>query len=327
MKALLFPFDLVRWVTLGFCSWVLLLGEQQNSGNMLNVSDLKDTGEFDLLDSLHLLFWGEAALTERIAAVFGVSAEVVRWVLFGGSFLLAAGIVLWIVIAYFQARMTFVWLDDLLCRRALIREPYIRYKEQGGRYFKGKLLVDIAYWCVLLGAVAISLVPFVQYLKESARLGEWGGFDCGLAVGIGVVLVFVILYILFGIYYGLLFAFLPLIMYKKNCSFRTALREFNGLLNTRWTQFLKYILFLLLIHTAAGFLISGLICCSCCLLALPLCLPVIGAVLLLPWNVFRSYFAIEFFETLTAEPSGGEEASSGAPAEEVVVAEIVEPGI
>ena len=327
MKALLFPFDLLRWITLGFCAWLIGAGQ----GGSVNLPDFKDFGGeeseegLSVLDSLYILFWGEGSLSERLAAGFDVSPAMVQLFLWGGAFVVIIGIAITIIVAYFQARIRFVWLDNLLWKRSLIRVPYAQYKEQGGEFFKGKLIVDIGYYLLLLVAVSGCAVPFVLYLRESARVGDWGGMTGGMIAGIAVFLLFSLVNIFFMAYYKLACTFIPLIVCKKNMSFWQALGEFNNMLKQRLGQFVKFLLFSILLGIALGVLCVMLILCCCCLL-LPLGMPIIGATMLLPWHVMMGYYTIEFFETLTGEPVVWVNEPED-PSCEPVMAELVEPGV
>ena len=303
MKGLLFPFSFSKWLTLGLCAWVLGIGE--NGGNSCNgISNFVEKaiksikGDRTLLEILNTLFWGEGTVFERIAGLLSAEAAIIQFIALLLVCFSVIILALLVAIAYFKGRMIFVWLDNLLWNKAEIQPAYNNFKKQGLDFFKGKLFIDIWYYLLCLLLSSMALYPGLRYLRESARLGEWLNVDFPLAAGLVLLVILGILNIPVLIYLGLLFRFTPLIMYKKGITFQEALAEFNLLLFSRKIQFFKYFCFDWLINIAAGTLTALLICCSCCILALPLTLPVIGATMLLPWHVIHSCLAIEFYEKL-----------------------------
>lgn len=303
MKALLFPFNLQKWLTLGLCAWVLTLGEAGggSGGRGFDKAFGKTENNQTLLEMLNTIFWGEGSVFERFAKVFDTGTQTIQIIFWGAVLLLLVVITLSIVVAYFQGRLRFVWLDNLLNNRAQLQRVYREYEEQGVDFFKGKLFIDIWYYVIALCLAGATLYPGIRYLRESARLGEWCSFNSFLGTGIILGAILVLLNIAVTIYLACLFTFTPLMMYKHDCSFDEAWRLFNDMLSQRKIEFVKYIVCNWMINMAAGVLLMFLLLCSCCILAIPLALPVIGATILLPWYVMRSYFAIEFYEKLTEE--------------------------
>ena len=306
MKGLLFPFNLKKWLTLGLCAWVLGLGEYGgNSSNGISnfaektIKSIK--GDRTLLEILNTLFWGEGTIFERIAGLLSAETAIIQFIALLLVCFSVIILALLVAIAYFKGRMIFVWLDNLLWNKAEIQPAYNDFRKQGIDFFKGKLFIDIWYYLLCLLLSSMALYPGLRYLRESARLGEWLDVDFSLAAGLVLLVMLGILNIPVLIYLGLLFTFTPLIMYKKGISFQEALSEFNSIFFSRKIQFLKYFCFNWIINIAAGTLTVLLICCSCCILAIPLALPVIGAAMLLPWHVIHSYLAIDFYEKLIGE--------------------------
>ena len=305
MKGLLFPFSLKKWITLGFCSWAVTLGESgSNSGNwdkLGKTTGMKNESGQTVLEMLNTIFWGDGSIFERIAGILQMQADTIQLIFHIGIAAAVFILLLAVVIAYFKGRMCFVWLDNLINNRAEVQNAYRKYEKPGVGFFKGKLYIDIWYYLISLLLWGITLCPGIQYLRESARMGEWGSFNSALASSMILGAVLAILNILVLFYLKLLFDFAPLIMYKEGLSFNEAWSAFNHMLFCRKIQFVKYYFFYWLVNLAAGVLLVLLLVCSCCILLFPLVLPVIGATMLLPWHVTGSYLTIEFYEVLTGE--------------------------
>ena len=148
MKALLFPFNLQKWLTLGLCAWVLTLGEAGggSGGRGFDKAFCETENNQTFLEMLNTIFWGEGSVFERFGKVFDTSTQTIQIIFWGAVLLLLVVITLSIVVAYFQGRLRFVWLDNLLNNRAQLQRVYREYEEQGVDFFKGKLFIDIWYY-------------------------------------------------------------------------------------------------------------------------------------------------------------------------------------
>ncbi len=305
MKGLLFPFDIQRWLTLGLCAWILTLGESGGGSGNWGRNWGKNAGDGGVsqtvLEKLNTLFWGEGTVFERFAAVLEMESATIQIIFYGAVLFLLVILAIALVIAYFQGRMNFVWLDNLLNDRSRIQPAYREYEKPGVDFFKGKLCIDIWFYLINLLLFGVVLYPGYQYLKESARVGEWGSFTAAHGTFLVLLGLLIAANVLVSVYLALLFTFVPLIMYKTGLGFHDAWASFNNMLLNRKIQFIKYLFFNWIVDLAAGVLIGLIVLCSCCILAIPLMLPVIGSTMLLPWYVLRSYLAIEFYEVLTGE--------------------------
>jgi hypothetical protein len=270
MKHILWqPFDLAKWLVLGFSAWLAGLADGAGGGGWKYVFDENDfpgrhnfdTGGDAFRDAGEALIW--------LPVIFVVIMAIAAILL----------LVLWL-----SSRAKFIYLDNVVHNRAQIVEPWHRLRDLGNSLFLWRLGFVVACGLIVLVLLLLFFAPAATLSFSDALAGlSYAAMVFGVLIMIclGIVAAFVAL---------LLEAFVIPIMYKFDLTATEAWRYFLPWLKSRPLPFFLYGLFVLVL----GFLVVvffGLMCVlTCCIVALPY----VGTVILLPiWVTYRLY-SVEF---------------------------------
>ena len=307
VQVLFHPFDLTKWITWGFCIWVISCssGKSGGSGNFptgkTHSSGTVHSGGADSfwpkLDQL--LNGTDGSFFDRMCRTFHWEPATVTLVLSLIAVLVLFGIAIAVVLLWLRGRFEFMWLHNTVRNRAEIKAPWREYRREGNSFFKGWFLISLMFVLASLLMMISVLLPFFRWIKASAAAHEALPFHFQeLLIG-GAVYVLAI--VLIGLYLWLAGTFVPPIMYRRRCGFSEGLHLFNRFLRQAPGQFIKFILMHTLIFLLFGIAIVSAVCLTCCILAIPLMIPFVGTVVLLPIHVFDRYFSLEFLARLTPE--------------------------
>lgn len=275
MVAQLFrPFDISRWLALGFTVWLATLGER---GFQFNMSEeWFANGAADILAA----FWRDhLALSIALIGLTG--------------FLLVATLVL---VTWLRSRGTFLFLSNVARGEALVRDPWRNTAVQGNSLFVAALVLGFLFLAAILAALTPLILGVISGAKEPHSMGR-AAASGAIAMAVlmfSVVLVFLMIQFVIRV-------FVEPAMYLHGLRFieasRVALRAFAA----RPGRVLLYAIVVLLLHTAgliAIVLIGFLTCCCGFLLLL---IPYIGAVVLLPYYVFFRLLDLHFIRQFGPE--------------------------
>ena len=268
MKVVLFqPFDLVKWLVIGFTAWLARFLDGGSGGGSRGW-DLDERGPAELARDLGRnadsffdnLVWAPLVLVAVLLVV---------------AFLVA---MLWI-----SSRAKFMFLDNVVHNRAQVVEPWGRLRQQGNSLFLWRI-------CFALVCVAVVVIIAAVTLGPVALLAFGDAWD-----GVGVLAGF--LFVVLAIILGLVAAYVSMfvenfvvpIMYRFNLSIIDAWRHFLPWLSSYGFAFFVYGLWAALLFTLSAVCIF-LTCCCCCAAAIPY----IGTVLLLPLWVAYRLMSLEF---------------------------------
>lgn len=273
------PFDLGRWMIVGFGAW---LAGMQSCGGGVSIptppSGIGDAGGSSSSGG----DWG--GFGEAAAWLAGhwmiVAAGVATLALF---FLAWVGVLIWL-----QARGSFVFLDNVAFRRAAVVDPFTRHGAEADSAFlwqAGLAAVVVAAIVVVLGptilVVATADVPAARVLALLA----------GGSVFLVVVLAAAVVGHLFKSFV------LPLMMLHRLRA-TAAWRRLLPALRAHPGSFALYLLFYWTLTMLLGMaiVVAGLL--TCCIGFLLLAIPYLGTVALLPaWVLLRTY-SLEFLAQL-----------------------------
>jgi hypothetical protein len=279
MVAQLFrPFDLAHWLVLGFACW---LSQLAGGGGGANFNFNVPAGIFE--DDADAASLGRPAGPfpdwldpENLVApmAIGCLVLVVLFVL-----------VLIPVLMWLSARGQFMFLDNVVHRRAAIVEPWKEFRREGNSLFLwqlGFLLV------VIVSAVAI-MAPGFALLIVAERAGD------SLLPGILVLIAPVVPWLVVVLYVGFfLTAFVVPIMHRERLRTNDAWRVFLPLFRAEWPRFLLVGLFVaaLWVVVGIGIVVAGF--ATCCVLFVVLIIPYVGTVAMLPLFVAYRAYTLEF---------------------------------
>ena len=282
------PFDLVKWLVLGFCAWLAMLGR----GGAGSGSSGVDSG--DIEHRAHEAW--EWVLTHLLP------------VLFIALVLIIIVVAIWLLVLWLSSRGKFMFLDGVVNNRAAVVEPWHRFRALANSVFVLRIILS------LIGFAAV--VVILAFIGLLVWLGSEGGELEPLLIPVVILAVMAILatVIVFALVGLAINEFLVPLMYLRDCGVAAAWRELRGLLSARPGKFVLYVL----VKIVLALVVVAVTLIACCLTCCILLLPYIGTVILLPlWVFLRAYplyFLGQFgpqysrFATLGPEvdPSGGE---------------------
>jgi hypothetical protein len=266
MKKILFqPFDLKKWLVIGFAAFLASLSGGFNSSfnpfsRWSSQRDHKAIAEsFREMPSVGQMEWWVIAL------------------LFIGGLII---LVLVLALMWLRARGRFILTDCIVHNRGAIVAPWKEFRVQGNSFFLFSLLIAfVIIAVVLIGAVGL-IVPFIPRGADTQPgLGFWIGLS---------FFVFFVLCFAFG--WALLSQFMVPIMYRQRCLARHAFAQTVSLIAANLGPIILYVLFLLVITVAAMVISCAATCVTCCIAAIPY----VGTVILLPIPVTLGAFSLLF---------------------------------
>ncbi len=251
------PFDLERWLVVGFAAWIARLGE-----NGIGTS---------FSGRLPGPKWGSADTALRDGLTWLVAHPL--WLAIG-AFGVVVGIAIGIALLWVSSRGKFVFLDVVLHDRAAIVEPWKRFAREGNSLFVWRLVFAFA----TIAAVSLLAVPWMLALLAWSRTGA---FVLGLA-GLAVLPLVLVVVVVAAYVQGFLENFVVPLQYRYGGTTTEAWRMFLPLLGANLGTFLVWGLLWvgLLMAIAIAIAVAGFL--TCCVGFLVLAIPYVNAVVLLP---------------------------------------------
>ena len=258
------PFDLQKWLVLGFCAWLAQLGSGGGSGSGGQVGRVGAQGGGPDFGPINDWFRENMALVITVVVV-----------------LLLLAVAIGFLVTWLSSRGHFMFLDGVVHNRAHVTSPWSEYRREGNSLCLFRVCVGLA----TLLAVPLLLLVGVAIAWSDIQAGQFGA-AAGLALIIGIPTLLLLIFVLVCISLFLNDFVVP-IMYHHRLTVMPAWRVFReSLLDGRGGTFLLYVLFKFVIGIAIATLTIGVVCATCCIAALPY----VGTVILLPLHVFvRSY--------------------------------------
>jgi hypothetical protein len=270
MKLVLWrPFDLAKWLVLGFSCWLAGLADGGSGGGWKWIIDEND------LPVRHQISRGYGSYE-------GIG-ETLFWLPLIFILIMAVAAIL-VLVLWVSSRAKLIYLDNVVQNRAQIVEPWNRLRTLGNSLFLWRVGFVVACGLVVLVLMLIFLAPAATFSFSDALAGlSYAAMVFGIIIMIcfGFVAAFVAL---------MLEAFVIPIMYKFDLKATEAWSYFLPWLKARPWQFVLYALFVLLLLFLFLFLVAVACVLTCCIVALPY----IGTVILLPLYVTYRIFSLEF---------------------------------
>ncbi len=270
MKHILWqPFDLPKWLVLGFSAWLAGLADGAGGGGWKWVVDddnvasrARSSSGGELLDS---------------------AGELLVWVPVLFLVILAVAAIL-VVVLWLSSRAKFIYLDNVIQNRAEIVEPWHRFGSLGNSLFLWRLAFIVACGLVVLLVALLFLAPAATFSVSDALAGL---SFAAIALGGMVMIAFAIVAAYIALF---LEAFVVPIMYKYELTAMEAWRALIPWLRARPWHFIVYGLFVFAL-LLCFVVIVGLFCLFTCCIVL---IPYVGTVILLPFYVFYRLLSVEF---------------------------------
>lgn len=292
MKRVLFqPFDIGKWFALGFSAWLAGLFNQgggnggsysSSSGNGSEETEGGTAAEpteviNDFLEGLQE--WAQG----HLAIVIGI----------GVLILLLIGVI--VALLWVSSRGKFMFLDNVVHNRALVRLPWTQFRKTGNSLFWWQLT-----WGAFVILVLLLIAGSLAFLIFTGIQGEmWAGNVIAGSIGLGLALLTT--FLITGYIWMLLEDFVIPLMYKNSISTNQAWSCLFQIHRSSMGSFVLYFLWklLLTIVSLTGIFALGL--GTCCIGFLLMAIPYIGAVVLLPVSVFFRFLGPEFLRQFGPE--------------------------
>lgn len=264
------PFDLTKWLTIGFAAFLAGLADGTRMNFNFSVPDFSGDAQTHNVDL-------EAVKTQLDAWLIGSVIAVV----------VAVVLVMIVLFMWVGARGRFMFVDCIVRNRGAIAEPWREYDREGNSMFLWGLLVT----GISLLLVALFAAPFlIRYLST----GEIG--DLGVGTIIYVIAV-VVLFTLAGLALAVISWFMVPVMYRQRCTALPAFMTVVRLIGREPAPFILYLLFMIVLVIAGSLLSCLVTCLTCCIAAIPY----IGTVILLPLYTFYYAYGLLFLRQFGTE--------------------------
>jgi hypothetical protein len=272
------PFDLVKWLTLGFCAFLAYLGE--GGGGSFNFPHKwgestggKGQGPDSVSEAASMaLEW----LRDHI--------ELVLWIglaLFIVIFLITA-LVIWV-----RCRGKFMFIDGLVCNRGAVIEPWKAHRDLGNSLFA----FSIALWFIAMVSGFATLAGGLYLAWPDIQADRFGAGAVG-AIAVTIAM-FALIAITLSIIGALLENFVVPAMYIGN---EPVMAAWSTVREEIFTDHVGSVILFLLMKIFIGVVIGTIAffaSCATCFLA---AVPYVGTVILLPLIVFQRCYALCFIE-------------------------------
>lgn len=288
LKSLFKPFDIKKWFVLGFTAFLANLLDWEGGSSDDTKTDHLDMGA--ILD-----------LPQDAMDWIRYNPEWTTLIIFG--VLLIIGLV--ILLTWLSSRGKFMFLDNVVYDRALIKKPWEEFRHIAKSLFLWRLGFGIIS-ALIIGSY-FSYIYFEIYDMYEMYANDWEMIVAAIKMGIFLLFLMII------ISYISLFLndFVVPLMYKNNSIAWIGWSQFMALFNQNIVNFLLYGIFILFIYLIVFItvLIFGFM--TCCIGFVFLIIPYIGSVILLPVSVtFRSlslFFLEQFGSQYKLFPDSGHE--------------------
>lgn len=249
VKQMLFrPFNLGKWIGIGFCAWLAGLGEAGGGGGGFNgfpgfngnynYNTHHNNGQ-TLADFRHFYFQAKDYVLENIGWIVPVAAILV---------VLATG--LWLLLLWLNCRGKFMFLHCVAREVAEVEVPWAKFARPANSLFRFRVVVGLAGLVLLL-----PLLVFMAVLILQMVLAQEVSFARVLPV-VGLGAGFFVLSLAFALVRKFLVDFVVPIMFLRGGSCLSVWGEFFGLLTANFWKFVLYVLFQLVLSTAIGMVVA-----------------------------------------------------------------------
>ena len=269
MKHILWrPFDLAKWLVLGFSCWLAGLADGAGGGWKWIV----DENDFP---ARHTAYRGRGSFDEI--------GEALIWLPLVFIIIMAVAAIL-LLILWISSRAKVIYLDNIVHNRAQIVEPWHRLRDLGNSLFLWRLGFVVACGLVVLVLLLIFFAPAATFSFSEALSG------LSYAAMVFVIIIMICFGFVAAFIALMLEAFVIPIMYKFDLKATEAWSYFLPWLRSRPWQFVLYALFVLALIFVFVCLFALACALTCCIVALPY----VGTVILLPFYVTYRILSLEF---------------------------------
>lgn len=279
-RRLLFqPFDLHRWLVLGFLAWLSQLTSIGTTG--LNTQANRSNSSPPTAWNASDILWEARSAVRR-----GLETVQEHWVWMVPliAFLAILALTVWVALIWLNSRGDLLFVAGVTRRQTNLPEPWHEFSREANSLFRFRLVLDV------LGPILLLALVGLEWLVVSLS-----GSDSRISLPwIALLLVPVILLATaFWLVGWLTTEFVVPIQFLRRCGCRKAWGVLLGQMVRFPTSFLLYGLLQIPLAIVTGLAVvvfAVLTCCACCLLLVPF----VNVVILLPLYVFYRVYPLHF---------------------------------
>ncbi len=279
-KALFQPFEISKWINIGFTAFLAGITECTGGGSGNPGSKLNDINWDDFYS------FPETVWEWMISHPLWFSLIIVGILLLGS---------IAIVLSWLNSRGKFMFLYNVINDKDAVVYPWNEYRKQGNSLF---------WWKFFYGWLIFAV--FILFFIYSFGIFKNIHNDLIPSVAIfsfvtGIILTFIGLLTLNGYISLFLNDFVVPIMYKHHLSAMRAWSKFFALAAYNMGSFFIYGLFVFVLSLAVGIGVIVVSVMTCCIGLLLIIIPFVGSVILLPISYTFRAFSIEYLASFGDE--------------------------
>ena len=269
-KQILFrPFDMAKWIAIGFCAWLTNLTGGGFSYRS-NVSGGKWSGSSGSPDFTYYRDY----LQNNLSWIVPLAAGAILFV-----------IALWVVLLWLRSRGVFMFLHCVTLNRGEVEAPWKKFARAAHSLWLFRLGLGAVSFLLVLPILAAGGLIVIGMINQGSHVNA-----NGILALCGVGIFWVCLCVVLAIISAFTTEFVAPIMSLRDCTCVEGWRIFRQVLEANPGRFVLYLLFQIVIAIAILFLVLAFVLCTLCIGGLLLAIPFIGTVVMLPVLVFgRSY--------------------------------------
>jgi hypothetical protein len=273
-KALFQPFDLNKWLRLGFTAFLAGLVDCQGGNGGGNKSSFGDHNQ-----------WGEFFRFPQTAWDWLTSHPIWFNLIILGVILL---IIFITVVIWLSSRGKFMFLHNVANDSAEISKPWHEYRREGNSLFVWQLIYG---WLVIAGVIGLLICFFIR--AKDLYYGDFPTVIIFWKVA-GMIGIFLGFMVITGYISLFLNDFVIPLMYKDRVGVFSGWLRFLVLFFRNPLTFIVYGVFIFGLVIVTVFIVLFFALCTCCIGLLLLIIPYIGSVVLLPVSFTFRALSIEF---------------------------------
>ena len=214
VKQMLFkPFDLAKWITIGFCAWLAGLGESGGSGSYNYGNHYGNDSGRPAEQFRH--FYHEAS--DFVMANLG-------WIIPLAVLVVLLVVALWLLMLWLSSRGKFMFLHCVALDKAEVAEPWSKFADAANSLFRFRIGLGLVGMILTLPLLVFMMLAIVRMVLQ----GEVDVAGVMTAAVLGLMFVFVALVL--AIIRKFTVDFVVPIQFLRGGSCLAAWREFFGLL-------------------------------------------------------------------------------------------------
>jgi hypothetical protein len=280
-KALFQPFDISKWINIGFTAFLAGLMDCHRGGGGGNLGYKNNNTD-----------WNDFFSFPETAWDWLVSHPLWFSLIITGLCFLTVVVIL---ISWLSSRGKFMFLYNVANNQDEVVKPWHEYRKQGNSLFWWQFVYGWLVFGIFILFFAYSFGIFKNiYNGVIPSVARFGFIS-------GIIMVLIALLIITGYISLFLTDFVVPIMYKHRLSATRAWLKFLSLAVNNMGSFIVYGLFIFVLSIGVALVVIFFAVLTCCIGLLLIMIPFVGAVILLPVSYTFRVFSIEYLATFGDE--------------------------